>query len=151
MGDIRAHVAAHLSTEAFARHLADADVTIVLACDVGDVPLGYALVRTGASAAADDGAPAGAGDAPAELSKCYVLPRAQGAGVARALVAAVVERASRDGADHLWLGVNGRNAGAAAFYARAGFAVVGERTYRVGEVDHRDHVMVRPLPAGVAD
>lgn len=147
MADIRAHVAAHLSPRAFEAHLDSADDAVLLACDVGDVPLGYAMVRTGAPS----------GDAPpregrgAELSKCYVLPRAQGSGAARALVSAAVDHARSAGADHLWLGVNARNAAAIAFYTRSGFAVVGERTYRVGEVDHHDHVMVKDLTPGVAD
>jgi len=147
MADIRAHVAAHLSPRAFEAHLRSDDDAVLLACDVGDVPLGYAMVRTGPPS----------GDAPvhdgvgAELSKCYVLPRAQGSGAARALVTAAARHARAAGADHLWLGVNAANAAAIAFYTRSGFAVVGERTYRVGEVDHHDHVMVRELAPDVAD
>lgn len=147
MADIRAHVAAHLSPRSFEAHLAAADDAVLLACDVGDVPLGYAVVRTGAPST---DAPAHVGTG-AELSKCYVLPRAQGSGAARALVGSAVRHARAAGADHLWLGVNARNAAAIAFYTRSGFTVVGERTYRVGEVDHHDHVMVKDLAPGVAD
>ena len=42
-----------------------------------------------------------------------------------------------------WLGTNGRNERAQAFYRKSGFEVVGRRTYRVGDLEHDDVVLLR--------
>ena len=50
----------------------------------------------------------------------------------------------------VWLGTNGENARAQAFYRKHGFAVAGSRTYVVGGESHDDVVMVRPLGCATA-
>ncbi|GAA1708678.1 hypothetical protein GCM10009809_01060 [Isoptericola hypogeus] len=116
-----------------------------------DAPLGYALVALGRpdGSAEADVLRAVAGPGPyAELSKIYVLPEAQGSGVAGLLMDASVtaarELAARAGspAAAIWLGTNGENRRAQAFYRKHGFEVVGRRTYDVGGVVHDDVVML---------
>ena len=65
-------------------------------------------------------------------------------GAAGALLEATLDAVrTAHGAGPAWLGTNADNARARAFYARHGFALVGERTYRVGGQDHADVVMLR--------
>jgi hypothetical protein len=45
----------------------------------------------------------------------------------------------------MWLGVNQRNYRAQRFYSKHGFAVTGNRTFRLGEHVEHDYVMVRRL------
>ena len=80
-----------------------------------------------------------------ELSKCYVDPAAHGLGTAAALMAEVLRRAAASGAASVWLGVNAQNDRAQRFYARSGFAVVGERTFVVGSRTEQDLVLECPM------
>lgn len=114
--------------------------------------LGYALVVLGEPAGPQeaDALRDSAGPGPyAELSKLYVHPQEQGTGVASALMVAAIagaeelaRRAGYAGPRPLWLGTNGQNLRAQAFYRRHGFDVVGRRTYDVGGVAHDDVVML---------
>lgn len=147
LGDVRRHVAEHLSVQVFADYLNDPDEIVLLAHDASEAALGYALVHA-------DGGGADAPEYPgamAELSKCYVLPRAQGTGCAAELMRAVAEAAAAAGAEAVWLGVNGENHAAMRYYRRHGFEPVGERSYRVGDAVHHDHVLLRALPRTVAE
>ncbi|KFD43759.1 GNAT family N-acetyltransferase [Cellulosimicrobium funkei] len=107
-------------------------------------PLGYALVARGVADDPDVAAAVGPGEA-VELSKIYVHPAAQGTGVASVLMTATTGAAALLGPGlPLWLGTNGHNARAQAFYRKHGFAVVGGRTYVVGGETHADVVMALP-------
>jgi tRNA (guanine37-N1)-methyltransferase len=74
-----------------------------------------------------------------------VHPDAQGRGVAGTLMTATLDAARAAGATGTWLGVNGENQRAQAFYRRSGFAVVGERRFQVGGRVEHDLVLHRPL------
>lgn len=107
-------------------------------------PLGYALLARGVPDDPDVAAAVGPGEA-VELSKVYVHPAAQGTGVASVLMTATTGAAALLGPGlPLWLGTNGHNARAQAFYRKHGFAVVGGRTYVVGGETHADVVMALP-------
>lgn len=107
-------------------------------------PLGYALLARGVPEDPDVAAAVGPGEA-VELSKIYVHPAAQGTGVASVLMTATTGAAALLGPGlPLWLGTNGHNARAQAFYRKHGFAVVGGRTYVVGGETHADVVMALP-------
>ncbi|MEK8228244.1 N-acetyltransferase [Oerskovia sp. M15] len=107
--------------------------------------VGYALLVRGVPG--DPDIMAVVGDEPTvELSKIYVHPGSQGTGVAGDLMRAALDAASELVADRaVWLGTNGENARAQAFYRKHGFEVAGSRTYVVGGEPHDDVVMVRPL------
>ena len=63
-------------------------------------------------------------DGVAELKRFYVVPAHRGTGVADAVMAALVEHATRNGARALLLETGDRQHAAMRFYARHGFAEV---------------------------
>ena len=80
-----------------------------------------------------------------ELSKLYVLPASNGAGVSAALMAAALTKAEELAVKCVWLGVNQQNQRAQRFYTKHGFAINGTKTFRLGAGIENDYVMVRPL------
>ena len=152
-----AHVAAHLSPAAVRGWVLSGTHALLVAIDddqdagtgrdVPAPPLGYALVSFGAPSGDDERRVLRSVVGPGpyvELSKIYVHPDVLGGGVAAQLLDAAVSAAAELGGDApLWLGTNGRNARAQAFYRKHGFEVAGGRTYDVGGVRHDDVVMVR--------
>jgi len=144
---IAAHIRERLGVPAFEAWLADPGATLLVAEGAGRLD-GYALALTGpcsdAEAAVALEARGVATGRIHELSKIYVRPEAHGGGAAGALLEATLDAVrTAHGAGPAWLGTNADNARARAFYARHGFALVGERTYRVGGQDHADVVMLR--------
>lgn len=161
LGEVRAHVAEHLSLGTWRVRLQDPGQEVLVLADHTGEALGYALVLLGGARelsletvvrdavgpdgeARTDGAGPQTGDA--ELSKLYLLPRARGTGAADILLGSALGVARERGARGIWLGTNEGNAQARAAYARHGFAVVGTRTFHVGGGDHHDVVMWRALP-----
>jgi diamine N-acetyltransferase len=142
------HIRTQLSPERFAAWAVSADHSLLLAEEAGEGVaglVGYALLVRGVPDDAD--IVAVVGDEPSvELSKIYVHPAAQGTGVASRLMEAALAVAPSLVADRaVWLGTNGENARAQAFYRKHGFEAAGTRTYVVGGEAHDDVVMVRPL------
>lgn len=130
--DVEAYVADHFAPSLQAAELDDAGTVVLLLVspDTGALA-GYAQLRAGA-------APAGVvGARPVELARFYVDRPWHGRGAAQRLMAAC--RAT--GADPLWLSVYQRNPRAVAFYARCGFAVVGEATFLMGDDLQHDWIM----------
>ncbi|MFV0405543.1 MAG: GNAT family N-acetyltransferase [Propioniciclava sp.] len=140
--DIARFVADKLSMERFSEHLATAQ-TQVLVAEGEHALLGYTL----AFAVDPDAevAPLIQGRPTVELSKCYTRKDVHGTGVSTALMSAVVDAAQSQHAASVWLGVNGQNLRAQRFYAKHGFAVVGERRFVVGSHTEDDLVLERPL------
>jgi len=142
--DQQAFLAAHLSTERFAQHLADAQRAVLVAATPQGRLLGYTLLVAGDPD--DEDVRAAVHIRPTvELSKCYVHPDHHGAGVASALLRTSFDHARALGGSGMWLGVNQHNARAQAFYAREGFAVVGVKHFQVGARLEDDYVLERPL------
>ncbi|MFI2105608.1 GNAT family N-acetyltransferase [Isoptericola sp. NPDC019693] len=155
-----AHVAAHLNPSAVRAWVESDGHALLVAVDgrqdarpgrdTAGTPLGYALVAFGQPDGAQEREvlDAVAGPGPyAELSKIYVHPDQLGGGIAGRLLEAAVSAARELGAAGgvdapLWLGTNGQNARAQAFYRKHGFEVAGTRTYDVGGVRHDDVVML---------
>jgi ribosomal-protein-alanine N-acetyltransferase len=94
-------------------------------------PAGFALARV----AADE----------AELLSIGVVPDAQRRGIARRLIAAVVERVAGAGATALFLEVGEANAPARALYDGLGFQMVGRRHhyYRATDGSFEDALVMR--------
>lgn len=141
--DHAAFVAANLTPAHVAAHLADPARDVLVAEEDGAL-VGYTLLVAG-----EPYAPEVAAAVPVrpvvELSKCYVRAARHGGGVAADLMAASLDTARARGAAGVWLGVNGENLRAQAFYRRSGFVVVGTRTFRVGHQQHHDLVLHRPF------
>ena len=157
--DIEAFMDRHLSEAAFTDYLTG-DRYLVLLADMADTadaaegpdagPLGSTLLGyTLVDWASDEEPPAGGrgtdGPGPAYLSKMYVSAAARGTGAATVLMEATLEAARERGHPAVWLGVNRANARANAFYERLGFAVVGERSFAVGDATGHDFLRWRQL------
>jgi diamine N-acetyltransferase len=140
-----AFVAEHLSADAFAAYLADADRVLLVAQPGGSGELvGYTMLVAGEPDDADV-ADALRARPTTELSKMYVDPAHHGGGVAARLMTAALEAARRTGAAGVWLGVSEENARANAFYARHGFEQVGRKRFRIGDRWEDDFVRERVL------
>lgn len=139
--DHAAFIAGNLTPAHFAAHLADPDRDVLVADDDGTL-VGYTLLVAGEPYAAEVAAVVPLRPT-VELSKCYVLPGRHGGGVAGALMTASLDAARARGAAGVWLGVNGENTRAQAFYRRSGFTEVGTRTFQVGTERHHDLVLHR--------
>ncbi|MFV2145036.1 GNAT family N-acetyltransferase [Isoptericola sp. G70] len=151
-----AHVAQHLTPGHFARWSTSPEHVLLVAespTGAGDTggPVGYALLVRGEPSGTKELAVLRAAVGPGpyvELSKIYVHPDHLGTGTAGRILSEATDEARRLApGSPLWLGTNGENARAQAFYRRHGFDVVGRRTYDVGGVQHDDVVMLQS-PAG---
>jgi len=134
--------------EAFTQELQaaeiDAPTGVVLVAEhqtgPGDAELvGYAHVVSGPAPAAIQG------PEPLELKRLYVARAWHGRRVAQALMDAAIDAARARGALTLWLGVWERNPRAVAFYAKYGFARVGEHTFALGADLQTDWLLSRSL------
>ncbi|HUF30593.1 MAG TPA: GNAT family N-acetyltransferase [Gemmatimonadaceae bacterium] len=81
----------------------------------------------------------------AELRRIYVDRNLHGSGLARQLLACVLEAGADSGAKSVWLGVWEHNPRAIRFYQSAGFSEVGDHVFTVGTDPQRDLLMARNL------
>ena len=79
-----------------------------------------------------------------ELKRLYLLSAYQAGGWGGQLFRCVMDWLERDGPRTLWIGVWSENHGAQRFYARHGFAPVGEYRFAVGRVRDREFILRRP-------
>jgi ribosomal protein S18 acetylase RimI-like enzyme len=79
------------------------------------------------------------------LARLWVAPEARGAGVGLRMIEAVADWAHERGAPALELSVTANNPGAAAFYARAGFAETGRRRPLPADPSRTEVFLRRPL------
>jgi ribosomal protein S18 acetylase RimI-like enzyme len=118
------------------RELRDREVITVLALCDGHI-VGYSQLRLRSSVSGIAGSDA------AEIQRLYVGSAWQGKRLAHELLRRIVEAASLEGAEWVWLGVWERNARAIRFYTKVGFAVVGEHDFALGGDMQRDLIMRR--------
>jgi len=136
--DVAAYVAATYSEDRQRAEVDDPARTTLVA----EFPAGlaaFAQIRAGDAPACVPG------PAPIELLRFYVDRVWHGRGLARTLMAAVIEAAQARGARTLWLGVWEHNRRAIAFYAKCGFRDVGSHEFVLGTDHQIDRVMVLPL------
>ena len=138
--DVQRHIDTVLTADAFTADLLRADTRVWIA-SAPDSCIGY--VMTVAGAADPDHAPTGS----LLLQRLYVDEGWHGSGLAADLLAVAVAHARSAGHPALWLGTSQENIRALAFYRRQGFRIVGERVFRVGGTDNRDHVLMLTVPA----
>ncbi|MBN1207937.1 MAG: GNAT family N-acetyltransferase [Myxococcaceae bacterium] len=136
--DMEAFIASHYRRELQIAELKDPRNRYLLA-EVSGVPAGFALLRDGPR---EQGVP---GDRPMGLIRIYVDRPFLGTKVGAALMSRCIEVARARGHDVLWLGVWERNARARTFYARWGFAEVGEMSFLLGSDLQRDLVLALRL------
>ena len=106
-------------------------------------PVGYAHVR------AAPVPPCVADRQAIELSRLYLLPSAQGAGLGGALMAAAFAQVTALGGRTVWLGAYDRNVKALAFYASRGFVQAGTHEFEFGGQIYADPVLTRAV-TGIA-
>ncbi|MCC7095862.1 MAG: GNAT family N-acetyltransferase [Thermomonas sp.] len=82
-----------------------------------------------------------------EIKRLYLRREAQSGGVGRALMDAAMAWLLHDGPRTLWLSVWSENFGAQRFYARYGFAFVGEYEFIVGDQRDREFIYRRVAQA----
>ncbi|MGP0224978.1 MULTISPECIES: GNAT family N-acetyltransferase [unclassified Paenarthrobacter] len=137
--DIQAHLEKNLSEASFAGYLTDANITILVLDDGGQLN-GYTMLI--AKPAGDPDVAAVLSALPStELSKCYVHPDHHGQGAASRLMRASLADAADKGAAGVWLGVNSENAKAIRFYEKSGFQRVGTKSFKLGDSVEHDFVM----------
>ncbi|MFM5883978.1 MAG: GNAT family N-acetyltransferase [Novosphingobium sp.] len=134
--DIVAHCAKAHSAAAYRDYLAAGGAAWLAETALG-APVGYALNTPADLPGMQPG--------DRELKRIYVLSRWHGSGLAAALMNQSLAEAA--GHMRLLLGVYRHNERALAFYAKHGFAPIAERVFRVGQTDHQDLVLARPLRA----
>ena len=135
------HCASAFSPAAQAAEIANADIQTVVAESDGRL-VAFAQVHLRSKP------PACVSVSPSiELRRIYVERRFHGTGLARDLMAHVIETTERHGAAAVWLGVWEHNPRAIRFYQRFGFTEVGDHVFVVGSDPQRDLVMVRSLNA----
>jgi ribosomal protein S18 acetylase RimI-like enzyme len=110
-----------------------------LLCHVGDHLVAFGQLRWASAPSCVSAAK------PAEIQRLYVDAAWHGKGVAQALMDSLLDAAAAGGADVVWLGVWEKNARAASFYAKSGFAVVGDHVFIVGSDPQRDLVLAKRL------
>jgi len=136
--DMAAYLASAFGPEVQARELADPE-TMFLVAYVGDEPAGYARLRTGEPPACV------LGDRVIEIVRLYADAHWIGKGVGASLMLACLGVAADRGCDVIWLDVWDRNPRAIAFYAKWGFAVVGEQDFVLGDDVQHDLLMARSV------
>jgi diamine N-acetyltransferase len=144
--DMERYLAEAVTPDRQATEIADSAGAVLLAehiSESGDAELvGYAHLVSGDAPAAVRGA------APLELKRLYVARAWHGRRVAQRLMEAAIDAARARGAQTLWLGVWERNPRAVAFYAKYGFARVGEHTFVLGGDAQTDWIFARPVVEG---
>jgi ribosomal protein S18 acetylase RimI-like enzyme len=136
--DMALHLARAYGVPQQTAELADPTTTTLLV-DEGGETVAYAQIRAGHAPSCVSGAQ------PIELWRFYVQRGWHGRGIAQALMARVVTESVSAGARTLWLGVWEHNHRARAFYAKCGFADVGEHVFLFGNDPQTDRVMAKSL------
>ena len=136
--DMALHVARSYGYAQQLAELADPDVSTLLA-ELDGRLTGYTQLRVGSTPSCVTG------ESPVELWRFYVAAAWHGRGVAQRLMNEVEIGARRPGPKTLWLGVWERNDRARAFYAKCGFADVGEHVFLFGTDPQTDRVMTMTL------
>lgn len=140
--DIVGHCRKQHAAELYAQALADPASALWLAeTAAGAAPVGFAMLTPPQlplpDLRADD----------LELKRIYLLSRFHGGGTGRRLMQCAIDEARARGAGRLLLGVYAGNARALAFYARCGYAQIGERRFQVGGNTYQDAILALELPA----
>ncbi|QQP99983.1 GNAT family N-acetyltransferase [Lysobacter enzymogenes] len=140
--DIVAHCRKQHAAELYAQALADPATALWLAeSALGAAPVGFAMLTAPnlplADLRADD----------LELKRIYLLSRFHGGGTGRRLMQHAIDEARARGAGRLLLGVYAGNERALAFYARCGYAQIGEREFQVGGNTYHDAILALELAA----
>lgn len=133
------HCKVNHSVEAYAGYLSQPESRVWLAeTEVQEGPVGYAMLTK-------PDLPVEVTAQDVELKRIYVLTRFHGTGAGKRLMETAMEEARTMARRRMLLGVHAENVRALAFYERAGFEVVGKRTFQMGFDVFDDLVLGREL------
>ena len=137
--DIKVHCERYYQTEIQRQEIQDVELTTFVVDKGEDQFIAFAQVHHGQGKAGIDI------EVMSEIKRFYVLPEAQGTGLAQQLMATCIECALASQSDGLWLGVWEQNPRAQRFYQKMGFEPAGEHIFLLGNDPQRDIIMVRHL------
>ena len=136
--DILARADEEDSPQGIAALLSGGGAAWLASVEATGAPVGFALLRAPqlpeVETFADD----------LELKRIYLFHRFQGGGTGLRLLRTAEAEARRRAARRLLLGVHKEN-DAVSWYRRQGFAVIGERAFRVGTQYFGDFIMAKAL------
>lgn len=135
--DLNAFLAETHAPDVYRRWLADPQADLWILEESTGAAVGYAALQP--SDLPLDPMPEGA----LELSRLYVAPSVQGAGLGTVLLTAVLDRVAERGRPPLLLSVYSENYGAQRLYARHGFYPAGEYLFAVGRQRDREFIWRR--------
>lgn len=138
--DMAVYLEEAFSPEKIRSDLANAATNTFFLISDGERIGGYAKVRR------DRTYPELEGTRALEIERVYVFRALHGAGLAAALMAAIIELARVEGMDTLWLGVNIDNARAIRFYRKYGFEIFGSKFFQLGKAQDEDYLMKALVP-----
>lgn len=134
---IVAHCKWEHSAATYAHHISSGATAWLAQCNLGNAPVGYALLGPTALPGSETG--------DLELKRIYLLSRYHGTGIGKALMDAAIDCAGSSGAIRLLLGVYVGNDRAIAFYRKQGFVRIADRRFKVGDHEYDDVVLARTL------
>ena len=137
--DIEAHLANKLGTKQFETFITDEN-NVVLVARYESVIIGFALLVFRQTNRDEILVNLSAELNTAELSKFYVHPDHHGTGLAQTLMSECLQLCQERGWGGVWLNVNQLNERANRFYAKFGFAVVGECEFSLGQNVEQDYI-----------
>jgi len=136
--DMALHLARTFGAAQQSAEIDDPNMTTIVAESEGRLAA-FAQLRTGPAPESV------AGTSPIELLRFYVDRAWHGRGLARAMMAAVDQEATRRGATVIWLCVWERNERAKAFYRKCGYVDVGSKVFILGTDRQTDRVFSRVI------
>ncbi len=132
--DIIGHCARNNNHAVFETWLSDPQTVVTLAeYEPGHAPIGYTVLTS-------PDFPIDTDAADIELRRIYTLKQFHGGGVGQGLLRQACDDAKAGGHMRMLLGVWAKNVRARRFYERAGFEVVGSRSFAVGDTLYEDPV-----------
>jgi diamine N-acetyltransferase len=112
---------------------------IFLLAYLDDEPIGYARLKESKN-------PASLGNVNAlEISRIYVLNKAIGTGIGKALLEECFQIAGEEGKELIWLGVWEHNTRAISFYKKFGFKKFATHVFMLGDDRQTDWLMKKEL------
>ena len=137
--DIEVHLANKLGTTQFENFIAD-DNNVLLVARYESMIIGFALLVFQQTKRGEISVNLSVQSNTAELSKFYVHPDHHGTGSAQTLMSECLQLCQERGWGGFWLNVNQLNERANRFYAKFGFAVVGECEFSLGQNVEQDYI-----------
>ena len=134
MEDMQAYLDLAFHPETIKTHLADPDITFLIAFFKGD-PVGYSKLKRNSFP------PELVNKRCIQLERIYALQAFVGKKIGKALMEACLKIAKEENFESIWLSVWQDNQIAIKFYKQWGFKVIGYKQFVIGKEINDDYVM----------